>query len=184
MVLYRKSLGACVFLMGFIFTLGSLSFNVFLPYGIGKLIKLHGTADYDNKVKHLLITSGIFLGSSAVCEFIRQLIFNKNAKTLSKKLRYDMYYSYFQKLKIARIKSSKSLTHEIDEAQCKKHFDFKTVESNILVFEEEISKYAPLKMKSFWLTFACLVALFIISWQLSLMLTIGGAILGLIYGIT
>lgn len=96
-----------------------------------------------------------------------------------------MYYCYFNKLKTAKMKhSNRNSAYEIDEAQCKKLFDFKTVEANILVLEEELSKFTPLRMKSFWFMMACLVELFILSWQLTLAVIGGGALLGIFYMFT
>lgn len=55
-------------------------------------------------------------------------MFHTYGKCLAKMVRFDIYVSYFKKIRVSMLKDKEL---EVDEMKCKKAFDFKGVDQNI-----------------------------------------------------
>lgn len=110
--------------------MGSLSFNIMLPYEIGQFIQIINTPEYSSKINHIAQLLLILAAASAICEWLSKVLFHTYGKYLAKMVRFDIYVSYFKKIR-ARMAKDRDL--DVDEMKCKKAFDFKGVQQNVQV---------------------------------------------------
>ena len=99
-----------------------------LPYEIGQFISIINTPEYSTKINGIAQLTLTLAAVSAICEWLSKTLFHTYGKCLAKMVRFDVYISYFKKIKVEMTKDKEL---EVDEIKSKKAFDFKGVDQNV-----------------------------------------------------
>lgn len=89
-------------------------------------------------------------------------------------MRYDVYINYFKMC--ARIPPDS----EIDGVKSRQFFNFQTILEDINVIQDSASLHARRRIRRFLLTFVSAVVMFVLNWQLSVILLCGAIVSGVL----